>query len=259
LNNGVNTDRKETLTTGFSIYRNQANTVHKWCPFDTHELWIYHRNNTEKKAALDSLNWTEDSITYKFNSHGFRSDEFDGDGIVFLGCSLTVGIGMDLERTWAHLISTKLNLKNWNLGQGAGANDTCFRLGDYWIPKLKPKMVCMLSPSKYRIEIVKPHSIIEPFLPNSKRSLKKDLYNDWLSTDANGKLNAKKNIDALAFLCNQLEIPFYYLSADETMANGGGTHDGDYGRDLLHPGYLWNIDIANHFLSVIEHESQPYS
>lgn len=246
------------MTTGFSVYRSQANTVHKWCPMDSKELWVDHTNNSEKKAALDALNWTEDSITYKFNSHGFRSDEFVGDGIVFLGCSLTVGIGMDLERTWAHRIATSFNLKNWNLGQGAGANDTCFRLGEYWIPKLRPKMVCMLSPSKYRIEIVKPDGL-DTFLPNSQRSLKKDLYNDWLSTDTNGKLNAKKNIDALTLLCNQLEIPFYYLSADETMANGGTIQPGDYARDLLHPGYLWNIDIADRFLGIIEHATQPHS
>ena len=244
--------------TGVSRYHHQANKVHKWCPIDSKEMWQTHIKNPEKKAALDALNWTEDSITYKFNSHGFRSDEFVGDGIVFLGCSLTVGIGMDLERTWAHRIATSFNLKNWNLGQGGGANDTCFRLGDYWIPKLKPKMVCMLSPSKYRIEIVRPDGA-DTFLPNSTRSLKMDLYKQWLSTDTNGKLNAKKNIDGLTLLCNQLQIPFHCISVDESMAHGGSTHEGDYARDLIHPGYLWNIDIANDFLGAIGHETQSRS
>lgn len=235
---------------GKSIYHRQANTTQKWCPIDSEENWKSHIRNPEKARTLYNLGWTEENITYTFNSHGFRADEFEGDGIIFLGCSLTAGIGMDLERTWTHKISTTLGLKNWNLGQGGGANDTCFRLGSYWIPTIQPKMVCMFSPSKYRLEIVKPHQS-DTFLPNSQRSLKHDLYRDWLSTDINGKLNASKNISGLKILCQEFGIPFHCLSVDEPMANGGTPHENDYGRDLVHPGHLWNNDVANKFLGII--------
>lgn len=235
---------------GDSIYKNQAGLTHKWCPIDSKEIWDQNRKSSSNVELLDKLNWNEDSISYAFNSHGFRSDEFSGDGIVFLGCSLTAGIGMDLERTWTQIVSTTLGLKNWNLGQGGGSNDTCFRLGNHWIPLLKPKIVCMLSPSKYRLEIVTPERP-ETYLPNSDRSHKQKLYRDWLSTDVNGKLNATKNIRALQFLCNEHRIPFHYMTIDEALANGGSTHTDDWARDLIHPGSMWNKEIANKFLDIV--------
>lgn len=236
---------------GKSIYHRQANTTLKWCPSDSEAEWNKNIKIPSSKNLLETLGWTENSIEYTFNSSGFRADEFDdtGEGIVFLGCSYTLGTGMDLHRTWSYRIASHFGLKYWNLGQGGGANDTCYRLGSYWIPKLKPKMVCMLAPSRFRMEIAQP-TMFEVFLPNVKQSTKYDFYQNWLSTDINTNLNIRKNIDGLHLLCSQLDIPFYSILSDEA-ATSCRVSATDMARDLMHPGSLWNENVANKFMELI--------
>ena len=44
------------------------------------------------------------------------------------------------------------NLKVWNLGRGGEGDDLCFMNAKRWIPKLKPKVVCMLMPPPGRFQ-----------------------------------------------------------------------------------------------------------
>ena len=77
--------------------------------------------------------------------HWFRSDRFDtsDDGILFLGCSLSLGVGIDDEQlVWPWIVGKHFNKKVWNLGIGAQGEDMCFKLAQKWIPKLKPSAVC---------------------------------------------------------------------------------------------------------------------
>ena len=75
-----------------SAYPDLKNKTVSWLPMDTKELFLKHQNNKDTRKKLKELNWTEDSIEYKFNSQGFRSDDFNskGESIVFLGCSHTI-------------------------------------------------------------------------------------------------------------------------------------------------------------------------
>ena len=62
---------------------------------------------------------------FKFNSAGYRSDEFvlndTPEGIITLGCSDTFGTGQHLEGIWAKMLSNKIGGKLYNLGSpGAG-------------------------------------------------------------------------------------------------------------------------------------------
>ena len=234
---------------GDSFYYRDRNTTLNWCPSDSESEWKKNLSVEYSKNLLASLDWHEDSVQYQLNSHGFRADEFDdtGNGIIFLGCSYTMGIGIDFKSTWTYKVANQLKLKNWNLGQGGCSNDTCYRLGSYWIPELKPKMVVMLAPSKFRMEICQP-TLAENFLPTNKKI--KDFYGNWLSTDINSNLNIRKNVDGLHLLCYQLDIPFYYMMADDAVISCR-ENSKDLARDLLHPGRIWNQNVANKFLEMI--------
>jgi hypothetical protein len=69
---------------------------------------------------------TKESYSYETrNSLAFRCDEFknkhDGKHILFTGCSVTHGVGLELEETWAHKLYTKISEKEsvsgyYNLG-----------------------------------------------------------------------------------------------------------------------------------------------
>ena len=76
-------------------------------------------------------------IEYKFNSHGFRCDEFSLPSelpIVFLGCSFTEGVGLHQHETWSYQLIEKIrnktnkNIPYWNLGLGGTGIDTQSRL-----------------------------------------------------------------------------------------------------------------------------------
>ena len=235
------------MIAGQSIYHGYRNSTVSWLPKDTQERWLEHIKNPESKARLDELNWTDTSIEYTFNSHGFRADEFTADpGIMFLGCSFTVGIGVDMPRCWTQLVATELNLKNWNLGQAAGAPDTCFRLAYHWIPILKPKYVCVLMPSSNRLELLTLNELwpIRSLYPSMAR--RSAFYDDWLSVDDNSYLNYTKNKMGIERVCEENNIPLIFQDWNKI-----DMPEKDFARDLAHPGVKWNKNVAEYFLQNI--------
>jgi len=140
----------------YSAYPHLAGQEVNWLDTDSAEQYSANYNDTNKRKLLEKLRWTKHNITYTFNSNGFRAPEFKKNepNIVFLGCSFTVGIGLNISDTFSHNVSQSLGLQNYNLGKGGGSNKTAFRVGHHWIPKLKPKIVVLMSPEITRSEII---------------------------------------------------------------------------------------------------------
>jgi hypothetical protein len=149
----------------------------QWLPTDTKENFNQLIKNPEHQEYFAQQGWLEPgAITYKINSQGFRSDEFDYDVpcIIALGCSYTVGIGLPHEVLWPTLIGKHLGLQVYNLAWGGYSADSCFRMAEYWVPKLKPTVVFMLTPPLARIELIAEVGTVPPidiFLPASKSVL----------------------------------------------------------------------------------------
>ena len=125
-----------------------AGKTSTWCPSDTEVRFDQNMADPKQRALMEEYGWTRENVSYTFNAEGFRAEEFtDGvnDSVLFLGCSHTVGIGVDLESSWAYKVAHSLGLRRYNLGIGAGSADTCFRLAHHWIPLLRPKYVMMLT------------------------------------------------------------------------------------------------------------------
>jgi hypothetical protein len=165
-----------------------------WHGTDSKEL--YQKNLSRNRLQLEQYNWIDRPITYKFNSHGFRADKFDSTdpGVMFIGCSHTLGVGLPVESTWAHIVSSELKLKNYNLGIGGSSNDTAFRLVHYWIDQLRPDLVIFLSADRTRLELhidddqlydLSVWPIGFPMIDNFTKS--------WLSNDTNSNMNYLKN------------------------------------------------------------------
>lgn len=68
-------------------------------------------------------------ITYKFNSSGLRMNkevsEVSNEFVAGFGCSHTVGVGVNLEDTWIHLLAHDLNLDYINAGVSGGSVKLC--------------------------------------------------------------------------------------------------------------------------------------
>ena len=208
--------------------------------------------NAKSRAKLEEFGWTRDNVSYTFNRDGFRSEEFTyepNDSVLFLGCSLTAGIGVDLESSWAYRVASSLGLRRYNLGIGAGSADTCFRLAHHWIPLLRPKYVMMLTPSDTRKEVLAGNEIINcmanmTYLPDEKI---KDFYNYWLMHPANAEMNQLKNVMGVQTICNSIGVPLVEIHSNILASSRMATA----GRDLMHPGREWNEKVATRFLDKI--------
>jgi hypothetical protein len=224
-------------------YLEYCNKELDWLPSDTEERYLKHLET--HRGALEMNGWIDKPhFTYKFNSHGFRSDEFSDDpSVMFLGCSHTTGIGMPVEDTWARIVAKQLNLKCFNLGIGASSNDTAFRLGHHYIPLLKPQLVIWLSTDISRVELHTLRGQIEPHGPWTEDG--GYFLDNWLTNPINSEYDFLKNSLGIEYVCKLNNIKLIHVPADNIM------HKLDYARDLLHHGKKSNIACANSILELI--------
>lgn len=236
-----------------SIY--PANETWSWCNTDTPELW--ESNRLSQADRLNKYGWWEpQNIEYSFNSQGFRSEEFDPDrkGIMFLGCSISMGIGLHSKDTWCERVSQNLGLPCWNLSQGGAGIDTMFRVAEHWIPQLKPLRVMMLCPPA-RFEILDIQNQSQVILPAEQQNKKHtttdplaEFYRRWISNPENIRLHNLKNVWATERLCDHLNIPLHHW----TWADMFDNKVDDFARDLMHPGAQVQAQFAHQVLREID-------
>jgi len=216
-----------------------------WHGIDSEEL--YQMNLIKNRSQLEQHNWINRPITYKFNSLGFRADEFNStdSGVVSIGCSHTLGMGLPVESTWTHQVSAALKLKNYNLGVGGASNDTAFRLAHYWIDQLRPDLVIFLSTDRTRLELhidddqlydLSVWPIGFPIVDNFAKC--------WHNNDTNSNMNYLKNMLAIKQLCSDRNIKYIQEEASTILMT-------DRARDLQHYGEKTHRCIADMFLAKV--------
>ncbi len=223
-------------------YRKFANEELLWCPNDDQET--YSKHCLTRIDDLVRFNWLDKKITYKFNSDGFRSEEFKENSIAFLGCSITFGIGLPIEDIYPSLVADKLQMPMANLSVPGSSNDTAFRMAEYWLPRLKPSILILMSPDRSRMELL--GNDIANYRVNSQ-CVKDIFYQKWLLNEENARLNQLKNSLAVAYLCKSLGIKFLKF----TVENDFCLVINDLARDLSHPGVKSHLKTANMILNSI--------
>jgi hypothetical protein len=210
-------------------HKDLANKSVDWLPMDTKQL--YEKNLKENYQLLKVNNWIDKSFTYKFNSHGFRCEEFtDEPSIMFIGCSNTIGIGLPIETIWPELVSKELNMHCVNLGIGGGSPDTAFRICHGWLDIVKPEIVIFTEPPGTRIELVNANEINNILMNNIEHC---SFLKDWIIDDNNVYFNRLKNKLAIENLCINRNIKYLYFDSKTFYR----THSNrDYARDLTHSG-----------------------
>ena len=249
---------------GHSLHSEFAGQTLDWFGNDSFEKHCYYKKT--RLSELEQFGLVDQEFTYTFNTHGFRSEEFNTeDSIVFLGASDTLGTGMPLEDTWTYLVAKELGLRRYNLGQGGGSGCTSFRLASYWLEHLNPKVVVYMSPLNPRCELAKDdsgetiyHQLspaisagLSPFWKKFQdEELKKDLiqyYNQWISSDDNLILLQHKNNLAIDKLSGNMNAKFILADSDKDW----GIATCDLARDLMHGGVETNKNIAKMVLERI--------
>lgn len=230
--------------------RYTPNSTLDWLPSD----WegAYYDNLANRYDELKKYNWIDKKFTYKFNSNGFRCSEFSSEhsSIMFLGCSYTIGIGLPVENIWAELVSSELKLRCANLGVGAGAADTAFRLCHGWIDKIKPRIVVFCQPPMERLELVEDSTsdtinLIWDY--NNNHNDYKGFLKAWSGIDDNNAiLNRLKNSMAIKHMCDIRKIKYIEIPSEKIWIPNA-----DLARDLIHPGIDANLRFSKVVASYI--------
>lgn len=233
---------------------NEANTVSEFMPTDTKESFEKLCQVPEYREYFRQQGWLEPgAITYAINSYGFRCEEFDDrDCIIALGCSFTVGIGLPVESTWPQIVGKALGLVPYTMAWGGSSADTCFRLAEYWVPRLRPKAVFMLTPPPNRFELIKATGVppIDNYMPNSESNSATEIdgfLKHWHTMDENSRLNQKKNKLAIRAMCTEFDIPFYEYEAFGHMSLS--REEIGYARDRMHGGAGGHAKLAERMLN----------
>jgi hypothetical protein len=221
-----------------------AGHTYEWLPTDTEENFQRLMQDPNHREYFHSKGWDQPAaITYKINSHGFRSEEFDpaASSLVSLGCSYTVGIGLPEHATWPHLVAQAAGLKNYNLAWGGTSADTCFMQAQHWLPVLRPQLVVMAAPPKARFDLIsedpaRPHNT---YLPSDELLHTSSADNDtfvktWFLHDRNAELNNARNRLAVQALCAGLGITCLTYNAHDWFAKS--REQLEYARDHMHAG-----------------------
>ena len=234
-----------------SKYRHQTL---KWLPTDTEESFQQLVQNEEYCEYFRNKGWLEpDAITYRINSAGFRSEEFDpqANSVISLGCSYTIGIGLPEQSTWSYLVAQALGLKNYNLAWAGTSADTCFMLADYWLPVLRPKLVVMAAPPKHRFDLVseKHNHNHDTYMPASEigGTDQDGFIKTWFLNDRNADLNNARNRLAVEGLCARLGIRCLTYNAHNWFAKS--REEVEYARDRMHAGPLGHELFAERILN----------
>jgi len=109
--------------------------------------------------ADDDLPRFDPAVGYETNSLGYRCPEFrplpnGGKNVVVLGCSHTVGEGLEENETWISQVAKDSNkiLRWWNLGQPGASADLMIRILYGTEKVLFPKIIIACWPAQSRRE-----------------------------------------------------------------------------------------------------------
>lgn len=195
--------------------------------------------------------WHADSFNYKYNSHGFRSCEFDltdtRSKILTFGCSHTVGVGIPQNETWPEQFR-RLYFPDhvvWNAGLGGAGADTVARLAVNMIPIIKPVLVIILWPSLFRFETYENNPVF-----NGAWTMEKDNLQYEDNTAYN---NQTKNKTILQLLQAVHGFEILSIDFDDTLQKVYDKVLWSKGRDGAHFGVEWHQQIAYDFY--LQHSS----
>ena len=219
-----------------------ANQTLSWASTDSMDRFAELSESEDQELVDLVADYTEDPVTYEFNSYGYRSPEFDevedGNFILVSGCSHTVGIGNRYKDLWWVKLGEQLDMPVVNLAQESYGPDFMFYNTNLWINRKypTPKIAIYQHPVTNRV--------MKTFIGNSI-----NMYSD---TDDLENENVMHNCafrhgmytDALTNMWNALGVPCYHwgFQPDAEVANIFATNcihqitGGDRARDDTHDG-----------------------
>lgn len=225
---------------------------------DSKEQFI---ENAKKQSPDWYYHTTE--ITYSFNNQGHRCKNFediDQDNyILFIGCSHTLGVGLELEKTYPYLLSTNLGMDYYNLAiPGTGMDMVEYNLLT-WFFKIskKPKLVVIQWPDHSRF--IEYDFERDNLLQQGTWNHQSNYVSFIVNSEDTGMFNARK-VFTSRLIKNVVDVPIVTF-------NFGGQRDYgiydlnmpqlDKARDLSHAGVKSHDNFAKILVNHIKGTALP--
>ena len=209
-----------------------------WDTSDNQENYNKNLENPTIRQKLQNLGFVDRPIKYQFNSHGFRTAEFDQQfDVVCFGCSFTMGTGIPSWDTWPEQLAAMTELTVANLAHAGSSNDTAFRFADHYLKFLRPRYAVWLQTDRQRIELIDSANALTINILSSDRTnpCADDYFiKGWFGSDENQQLNLRKNTLAFQQVCESLDIKHIIL--DRATVPPHPPYPLGHARDLTHPG-----------------------
>lgn len=229
---------------------NESNTVVNYLGSDNEETF----NKNLVKSGEDWY-YKDKTITYEMNEYGHRCKSVNNidleNYILFLGCSNTQGIGVELEKSFPYLICQELKCDYYNLGlQGTGIDVLEHNLVNWFFNvDKKPKYVVLQYPGYTRFAAKFPG--YSSFLFGGTWAEDSASKTFIASADELGYFYARSRI------CSNL-INYILTGIPTIKLNYGGIKEYEFGltirrydwaRDFIHAGVKSNEKIAEQVLT----------
>ena len=219
----------------FGYLKSISNKVEQWNGPDCEETF----KKVEKNPKFTT--YGKSDFFYVRNSHGFRSENFDNEDdvkVLYAGCSLTEGVGLPAEHTWAYFVNSAIGaelgrkLKMYNIGYGGFSIDSIVRFTYLTIKNgiFKPDVVLLLLPSITRNEILfqniynqtQMYNFISTFDNVSEPQLRIIHENQMKAFIPTQRLHETfRNLLFLKEFLDAREIPFFFQTWDNTRLDFG--------------------------------------
>jgi len=217
----------------------------KWQGTDQRHLF-------DKNSKKQSHDWkyAKSEVNYTLNKHGYRCPDFNivdwSNSVVWLGCSITFGTGVDDSETVTEYFSQLCNMPVINLGQqGVGIDYIVDNLNRLSIAGVKPKHIVVQFPhtsrtlrfrSSEKFENLSVHSPFDDFQ-------KYFFFYNYHQTGYSTMFKRMIDVAYPAAICYTTHdyvadaLGVRSLSTESVCA-------GDQARDLAHPGAEYHQAVA---------------
>lgn len=202
------------------------------------------------------------NISYITNSYGHRCVDINNlnfdNYILFLGCSHTFGTGLELEKTYPYIVSSKLNMDYYNLAVSATGMDVIEHNLITWLFKFKtkPKAIIIQFPDSTRF--LSCHKGYDNLIPNGTWTPDQNVEKQLASSDMAGISVARKFLITSLLEIVTKNIPtlyFAYISQEPIINKCLYFRKLDLARDLGHFGIKSHQKFAD---SIVEHLPSLY-
>lgn len=225
---------EQTRTVEFSQYGTDSYNDYLKNSANQNKDWIYHNSK----------------VFYERNSVGHRSvepNDLKKDFILFAGCSITEGIGVENSKIFPHLVAKHFNFDYYNLGlNGAGPDMVTHNIGT-WLESIKliPRAIVIQWPSPHRVFYTEQNDQVLPLGPWNCKPLTKDAiskkawnaYEAMISTEFfEHYYNIFRSSLVTSLKIANIQVVEIFPDEIEIL---------DHARDLKHPGIMSHKLLSN--------------